>query len=328
MGSIPSKLGLLGRTLKRLMGASRGASSAPISPLKRIGGLAAALLTVLGVAIGWPEANEAMRSSSVREIEENLSLGLPEDVNLTEQSPAERVAHEARQRRTDELRALVRRHCADGIFGAGESRELLEWTYKSRYVGNNESLYQELLAEARRKEEIFPASLAPVVAAERERLCQATSAVREGVRLDKDGHTDAAREKFLEATRLDVGNVDAWLNLGNTFQTLGRLDKAESALRSAAALAPSGYKRFAVEYSLANCLARQPAQRQVALSQLEAALEVYVEEKLTAPDADDLRKDLQTSAEFQALRQDPDFKKLLGHPALAGQPAAAEPTAR
>lgn len=323
MATAPFRLRQLGTLLRQALtfgkAAQAGAASGRAVLLTRLGAAGGVALTILGILVGLPESEEARRSAAIREIEASLRLGSPEELPQGEESADEKAAREQREQTALELRTLLRRQCADGVYSPEERAELLEWSYASHYSGAHQELYRDLLEEARRARQLFPATLATFVESERQDHCGATQAVREGVRLEKDGQTDAAREKFLEATRLDPGNVDAWLNLGNVFQAQGRLDKAEGALRSASALGSSGYKRFAVEYSLANCLARLPGKREAALSQLLRALEVYVEEKLTDPNADYLRRDLGTGAEFQALRQDPGFKDLLSHEALAAR---------
>jgi tetratricopeptide (TPR) repeat protein len=264
------------------------------------------------VAIGWPEARSAIEQSEVREIERSLALG-PSEAN--------------------ELRAIVRSGCAGGRVGSDGLRSLREWAYERPYSGEHTQRYEALRAEARQNEQLFPPSLGRFFSNEEARLCGAMDTVREGVRLENAGAVEAARERFLEATKVDAGNAVAFLNLGNTYLALDRLDRAKEALDQAVALASRGHEAFAAHYSRANCLARLHAQKEEVEAEIRKALDAHLEARLERPvaelpTAELLYRDLETSPEFAPLRAASRFPDDLGHPALAGTPGGPRPESR
>jgi tetratricopeptide (TPR) repeat protein len=268
-------------------------------------------LALVGVALTVPEACSTLHETWRRNAELAASL-TPEE--------------------THTLRATVRRICEDGVVGQDEDQPVWKFSETRAKAAGQEARF----SEAKNRGEHFPPSLALFVTQETQRLCGAAMALREGTRTLRNGTKNdrqAAREQFLEATRLDPENLAAWVQLGNTYRLLGVQDKARTALEKAARIASTSdsafrpYPRhevFAAHYSWGSFLA-EAGETKTSLDQLEKALRAHFEGKLERPAPAEIARDLRTSRELASLRKLPAFGRLLEHEALRRQPSGASP---
>jgi Flp pilus assembly protein TadD len=148
-----------------------------------------------------------------------------------------------------------------------------------------------------------------------DRVPEAEQAFREAIHLDPNwsrahndlailfrltGRFSEAEEEALRAIELDPESVATHNNYGNLLVALERFDEAEAAYRKAISIEPDHPAPY---YNLA-CLASLQSKREEVLALLLCAIEFD----------DAYRKEARTDSDFDTMRDDPAFQRLLINP--------------